>query len=275
MCSSDLDKANGFTEGDVNFGYQTEKMTQDRGRGFTLDATTTDETNYALNISKLMGEFQREKVIAEVDSYRISNIATRILNAYKDEKITGMCVGSQTLSADTTNFKVLRAIKVGIAAVRKHYSGPLTIQISTDALTELELELIGRIQYMEIDKGGIKTKVPAIDMCPLIETPASRMISAITLYDGKTSGQETGGFIKATSALDINFLILPTRGPIAVSKLDNFRIFDPATYQKANAWHADYRRYHDIWVPNNKLKVMYVSFKDELPEKQTEETTTQ
>ncbi|MDE7433185.1 MAG: hypothetical protein K2N34_14900 [Lachnospiraceae bacterium] len=262
---ADYDKVNGYTEGDIDFRYQTEIMTQDRGRGFTLDATTTNETNYAANISRVMGEFQREHVIPEIDAYRISKIASKIIDAYKSKEITGMCIHGQTLIANTTAFNVLKAIKHGIAAIRNYYSGPLTIQINTEVLTELEVELVGRLSYVEISKGGVVTKVPAIDMCPLIETPSSRMISAITLNDGKTEGQEKGGWKKGSSALDINFLILPTKGPIAVSKLDKFRIFDPETYQRATAWHADYRRYHDLWIPDNKLKIMYGSFKDKLP----------
>lgn len=262
---ADYNTADGYTEGDIDFRYQTETMTQDRGRGFTLDAATTNETNYAANISSVMGEFQREHVIPEIDAYRISKIATKILDANQAKKITGMCVGGETLVANATTFPVLKAIKLGIAAVREKFSGPLTIQISTEALTEFEIEMAGRLTYVDVIKEGVVIKVPSIDMCPLIETPSSRMISAITLNDGKTEGQEKGGWKKGSSALDINFLVLPTRGPIAVSKLDKFRIFDPETYQRATAWHADYRRYHDLWVPDNKLEVMYGSFKDKLP----------
>lgn len=268
---ADYDTGNGYAEGDIDFRYQTETMTQDRGRGFTLDAATTNETNYAANISRVMGEFQREHVIPEIDAYRISKIASKILDANKSKKITNMCIGEQTLIADTKDFKVLHAIKHGIAVIRNNYSGPLTIQISTEVLAELDIEMVGRLSYIEIPKGGVMTKVPAIDMCPLIETPTSRMISSIALKDGKTEGQKEGGWEKGSSALDINFLILPTKGPIAVSKLDKFRIFDPETYQKATAWHADYRRYHDLWIPENKLKVMYGSFKGKLPSQEQDQ----
>ncbi len=256
-----------YVEGNIDFRYQTVTMTQDRGRGFTFDEITTDETNYALNIASAMGTFQREHVIPEIDAYRLSVIATKILDANKESTISGMAKGGYTPTANTTNFTVLKEIKTGIKAVREHYSGPLMIQINSDTLMELELELAGRIQYVEIVKGGINTKVPAIDNCPLIQTPTDRMVSAITIKDGKTTGQEKGGWSKATSALDINFMVLPVNGPIAVSKLDKFRIFDPNTYQKSSAWHADYRRFHDLWVPDNKLKIMYGCFKQELPTK--------
>lgn len=34
---ADYDRANGFTAGDVKFGYQTKKLTMDRGRSFSFD----------------------------------------------------------------------------------------------------------------------------------------------------------------------------------------------------------------------------------------------
>ena len=36
------------------------------------------------------------------------------------------------------------------------------------------------------------------------------------MNDGKTSGQEVGGYAKGTTAKDINFMIIPKPGAIAV-----------------------------------------------------------
>ena len=43
------------------------------------------------------------------------------------------------------------------------------------------------------------------------------------------------------------------------------RIFDPETNQTANAWSMDYRRYHDLWVTDNKANSVYANFKDAKP----------
>lgn len=257
---ADYDKANGFVEGGVTLSYETRTMTQDRGRGFTLDPMDVDETNYAAEISSVMGQFQREHVIPEIDAYRISSIATSVITAAE----TGMTAYGYTPGATGTD--ALRKIKEGITACREQgYSGPLTVQIESKMLMELELLIAGRIQYMDVIRSGVTTKVPTIDGCPLVATTSDRMVTAITTLDGTSTDEKAGGWKKATSALAINFMVIPTVAPLAVSKLDNFRIFDPATYQKANAWHADYRRYHDLWLEDNKLKCIYVSFKDAKP----------
>jgi len=77
--------------------------------------------------------------------------------------------------------------------------------------------------------------------------------------DGKTAGQEKGGFKAAEDAIDINWLITPQNAPIAVSKTDKIRIFEPNVNQKADAWKLDYRKFHDLWIPTNKLAGVWVN----------------
>ena len=127
------------------------------------------------------------------------------------------------------------------------------------------MELSGKITSTTFSKGGIETAVPSVDEVPIISTPSNRMYTAITIYDGKTSGQEKGGYVKGTTAKDINFFVCPRTTPIAVTKQDIMRIFDPTINQKLNAWQMDYRRFHDIWVLDNKLDSIYLSIKDAAP----------
>ena len=48
---------------------------------------------------------------------------------------------------------------------------------------------------------------------------------------------------------------------IAVSRTDKVRIFDPETYQKKRAWAVDYRKYHDLWVLENKMNTIRVNIR--------------
>ena len=59
-----------------------------------------------------------------------------------------------------------------------------------------------------------------------------------------------------------NNIVCPTATPIGISKQDLMRIFDPTTYQDANAWSMDYRRFHDLWVKDNMLGSIALSIKD-------------
>lgn len=255
----DYNRDTGYQQGGVTLEYETRKMTQDRGRKFQLDPMDIDENNFVSTAAAVMGEFQRTFVIPEIDAYRISKIATNTIAANK----SGMIEYGYTPGAANTS--ALRKLKEGIKAIRDLYNGPLVIHATSDMIMELELELAGKISVVTFSKGGIDTQVPSIDGVPIVSTPSNRMYTAITLYDGKTSGQTAGGYVKGTSAKNINFFICPRTTPIAITKQDVMRIFDPMINQDLNAWHLDYRRFHDIWVLDNKLDSIYLNIKDAAP----------
>ena len=252
----DYDRDNGYQQGGVTLEYETRKMTQDRGRKFQLDPIDINENNFVTTAAAVMGEFQRMYVVPEIDAYRISKIASETITADK----AGMTEYGYTPGATGTS--ALRKMKEGIKAIRELYNGSLVCHATPDFIMELELELAGKITTVTFSKGGIDTAVPAVDGVPIVSTPSNRMYTAITINDGKTSGQEQGGYVKGTTAKNINFFICPRTTPIAITKQDIMRIFDPTINQKLNAWQMDYRRFHDIWVLDNKLDSIFLNIKD-------------
>lgn len=254
----DYDRDSGYAQGGVTLEYETRTMTQDRGRKFQLDAMDINENNFVTTASSVMGMFQREQVIPEIDAYRISSLASKAIG-YN----SGKYVEYGYTPAEAT---ILRKIKTGIVAIRDEgYNGPLVIMANSATVFEVEIAMSGKISAVDFAKGGINTKVPSIDGVPIVQVPANRMYTAITIYDGKTTGQTKGGYAKGTSALDINFMILPRSTPIAITKQDKMKIFTPDTNQDADAWKMNYRRFHDIWVLDNKLNSIFVNIKDAKP----------
>lgn len=250
------DRNNGYNQGSITLSYETKTMTQDRGRKFQLDAMDVNETNFVATAATVMGEFQRVHVVPEIDAYRLSKLITAAITL--DTNVT--------YSYTPAEATILKEVKKGISKIRNAgYNGELVIHMTADALLELETALAGKITDVTFSQGGIDTRVPSVDKCPIIPTPQNRMYSAITLYDGKTVGQEAGGYVKGTDALEANFIIVPRNVPIAISKQDVMRIFDPMTNQDANAWAMDYRRFHDLWTLENKENLIYVNIKDAKP----------
>lgn len=253
----DYDRDEGYVQGSVTLEYQTRTMTQDRGRKFQLDAMDVNETNFVATAAAVMAEFQRDYVIPEIDAYRLSNIAATAIDA----KVAGMVEYGYVPGAANTS--ALRKVKEGIKAVRElGYNGPLVVHATDEFILELELEMATQLRNTTFSKGGVKTTVPAVDNVPIISTPANRMYTSITIYDGSTEGQKVGGYVKGSTAKDVNFMVMPRITPIAITKQDKMRIFTPDIYQKANAWSMDYRRFHDIWVMDNKKDSIYLSVKD-------------
>ena len=127
---------------------------------------------------------------------------------------------------------------------------PLVISISGQAATALskQKDFTKVVSAIDFVAGRINTKVKAIDETPLLKVPSSRMLTSYVFKDGKTSGEEVGGFEAGTTAKQINWIVMPRRAVLAVSKQDNMKIITPEVNQTADAWMLAYRRYHDCWV---------------------------
>ena len=245
----DYDRDNGFVRGAVTLSYETYKMTQDRGRTFSLDAMDVDESNFIANAGNVMGVFQSEHVIPEIDSYRYSKIFAL---AKAGAKVTE----GYTAAKDT----IVEKLKADIQAIRNTVSlnadlviimSPITAGILSDAL-----ENSRRIDIGNFKQGEIDLTIKKFDGLPIIEVPSARLKTLYKKQDGKTVGQEAGGLVADTNAKDINWIITSKNVPIAVSKTDLTRIFNPMENQQANAWKIDYRKYHDIWIPKQRLPLI-------------------
>lgn len=252
----DYDRANGFVEGSVNLTYETKIMTMDRGRTFMLDRMDVDETNFVATAANVMGEFQRTKVIPEIDAYRYSSIASQAI-----EK--GVAVGGYTPS-ESDILKKLREDIYAIYDVAGEIPLVIIMNMQVAAILENSTELSKTLSVIDFTQGDIKTSVRAIDNNPIIKVPSARMKTKYVFYDGKTAGQEAGGFVADAEAKNINWIITPRTAPIAVSKTDKIRIFEPDTNQKADAWKIDYRKYHDLWIKDNQFKAIRVNIKEAL-----------
>lgn len=255
---ADYNKQSGFVDGSVNLTWQTKEMTMDRGRKFTLDESEVDQTNFVLTASSVMGEFQTQFVVPEIDAYRYSAIAA------------GALAKSRASGGNTpTEATILKMLYADIAAVQDVIGEdkPLVITMSTKvaALLDASTELAKKLSVTDFKQGDITLKVKSLNgQHPIIRVGSARLKTAYVFNDGTTTGQTAGGFTPAAGAKDINWIICPRSAPIAVSRTDKMRIFDPETYQKARAWAMDYRKYHDLWVPDNKWNSMWVNIKQTL-----------
>lgn len=253
----DYDRGRGFVGGAVSLKWQTHTFTQDRGRTFMLDSQDVDESNFAATAGVVMGEFQRTKVIPEVDAYRYSKIAQLAIEAEN-------AVGGYTVDEETVLATLLGNIATVQDKIGEGEQLVITLPFTVAALLDQNKEIQKRIDVIDFQQGGINTKVKALDGNPIIRVPSARLKTLYEFLDGETTGQEDGGFKAAATAKSINWIISSRNAPIAISKTDKPRVFTPDQNQQADAWKIDYRKYHELWIPDNKLDSVFVNIEEEL-----------
>lgn len=249
----DYNRQTGYVDGDVTLTWNTYKLTQDRGRRFHLDAMEVDETNFVATAGSVMGEFQRTQVIPEIDAFRYSKIATLAKGASNSRDLT--VTSANALDELIQDLAVLED-KIGEQSNVIVTLSPLMIQLlaANERFKNLTTEAV-------LKQGGLDLRLTSVNGNALRKVTSKLLKSQFTFQDGKTGGQEKGGFVNAAGAQDINWLITTQDAPIAISKTDVVRVFDPLTNQNANAWRMDYRKFHDLWIPKGKLEKVYANLK--------------
>lgn len=252
----DYSRTGGYPGGSITLDYETMTMTMDRGKQFVLDSMDVNESNFVVNASTVMSQFQKLYVIPEVDAYRYSKIASL---AISKGKASGGYVPDKS--------DILSKLKADIAVIQDTVGDiPLIITMSklTKNILENSSEITKKIDVSDFTSGQFTTKVSMVDDCPIISIPSARLKTAYVFRDGRTTGQTQGGFTADAAAKNINWIISAQNVPIAVSKTDNMKIFTPDVVQDADGYKMDYRKYHDLWIPDNKFDGLFVNIKEAL-----------
>lgn len=244
---ADYDREAGYNQGAVSINYQTLTMTKDRGRQFLLDRIDVDESNFIANATAVMREFQRTQIIPEVDAYRYSKIYELAENTSEYTPAAGTIVSALNKDITLINDDVGETDLVIVM--------PYTVADILDTNEKFNRYL----NVTSFRQGNIEIKVKTFNGVPVIRVPSARMKTEYIFNDGKSEGQISGGFVPAENAGQINWIVCPMTAPIAVSKTDNFKIFDPDVNQKADAWLIQYRKFHDLWITKNNQRLIRVS----------------
>lgn len=251
----DYSRTDGYPTGGVTLSYQTVKMTMDRGEGFMLDAMDVEETNFVASAGTVLGEFQRTKVVPEVDAYRYS----KIYGIVKDKAASNVRAETTALTEKT----IYKAIANDIALVRDEIgeSNELVVIINGIARgllnnNETFTKILTQADFV---KGELTTKVRTIDDCPIIPVPSSRLFTEYDFFKGSESSGQKDGFKKKSTAKQINYIVMPRKAAIAVCKQDAPKIITPELNQRADAWFIGYRKYHDLWIKESNIKAIRIS----------------
>ena len=117
--------------------------------------------------------------------------------------------------------------------------------------------LMGLIEDMDTNKSKEVLK----NFAGVIKVPQTRFYTAIDQYDGSTSGEKDGGYIKATGGKDINFMIIEKSAVIQFPKHIAPKIITPEQNQNADAYKFGYRNVGIADVYENKVAGIYLHHK--------------
>ena len=240
---ADYSRSSGYVKGDVTLTNETVTFNYDRGRKFSVDNMDNEETA-GVAFGKLSSEFIRTKSAPEQDAFRFATYA-----------------GTTGISKVATGATLATGNDVLAALV--------TAQNKMD---EDEMSPENRILYitptlynLAINVDTTKSKAVLDGFAKIVKVPQSRFYTAIYLKDGTTKSdgvdETAGGFAKATTAKDINFMIIQKSAVIQYPKHTVNKVVTPEENQTDDSWLFFFRAYGLADVYENKAAGIYLHHK--------------
>ena len=233
---AEYSRNSGYVQGSVNLEWQTVRFNFDRGRRFTVDAMDNEETA-GMAFGMLSSEFIRTKVVPELDAFRYATYAG----------LTGISTATANIS---TGLQTLEALRIATNQMdedqvpiedRRLRITPTLLTNAQNVDTTTSKDILGR--FGEI-----------------VQVPQVRFYSAINQLDGKTSGEEEGGFEKAAGAKNINFMVIHKPALLQYTKHQVSKAFRPEENQFDDGWVFPFRSYGLADAYQNKLAGIYAHF---------------
>lgn len=235
----DYSKSSGYVNGDVTLEMETVRCNFDRGRMFTVDSMDNIETA-GIAFGRLAGEFIRTKVVPELDAFRFATYAG----------VSGI---------STTDAAALSTGAAVIAALAAASDGMDNDEVpAEDRHLFITPALLGLVR----DLDTTKSKEVLAGFASINKVPQTRFYTAINQLDGTTSGEEAGGYAKASGAKDINFMIIQKNSVIQFEKHVVPKVITPEVNQDADAWKFGYRNVSIADAYDNKVKGIYLHKKN-------------
>lgn len=233
-------RGQGFTKGGISLTWNPYQLEYERDREFDIDVLDDDERAKIVS-ANVMGEFARTQVVPEVDAVRFAKLA----------KNAGTTVKKDLSGADETVAALLEAEQ----CMEDHGVKLSQCLFYHSAATKKLLRLSNKY---DLSAGQApNSNFSTYDEMKMIGVAGDRFYSAIKLLDGTTSGEEKGGYEKATEGKALNFIVMAPEAAAAISKHEKLRYFSPDVNQNDDAHLWQYRLFHDLIVYAQKKGLIY------------------
>lgn len=237
------DGHDGYDVGAASLTWELFKLQYDRGKQFQVDAADDEETA-GLIIGNLLNEFLRTRVVPEIDAVRFSKLASAG-SASLGNLVSESIDANEIISKFNTAYEWLTENEV------PEEDQVIFVSPAVMTLIRNTSELYKRLTQDEYRNGDITFKFERYEGRPIIEVPTNRFYTDVVVG--------SNGYTPASSSRVINFIVCSRRAAVPVVKLNKFNIFDRNVVQDFDGYKVNFRLYHDLIVPKNKIPGVYTS----------------
>lgn len=249
----------GFAIGGTTVRWQIFKLQWCRGRQFRIDHISNEETG-GIVTGGIIEEFNRVKVIPEVDACRFSTIAdtaSRSLGNLVYEQVSSSS-GDQYINESNIlkKFFTMRTWMLNRGVKLEDMIWYMThevyaILVNSDKLTKF-------ITQGDFKSGdGLTFEVQKFNGIPIVEVGPDRFFTGIQVTNN--------GYQATSDSRAINYMLVSKKAIVPVRKLEVSKMYgeDEAGIAGYYGKMMNYLLYHGIVIPRNKIVAVFVSVDNE------------
>lgn len=233
----DYDRNSGYTGNSVSLVWQTAKFNYDRGTKISVDAMDNQET-FDIAFGRVSRELMRSQIAPESDAFTFATLS-----------------GTDGISKKSANFSSTEDFLNALI-------------VAKNVMDEDEVPEENRLLYATptllnglLALDTYKSKEVINSFSAVRKVPQSRFYTAIDLLDGKSTGEESGGYRKSANGKDINFMIIHKPALIKYDKHIASSIISPNNNPDSDYYILKYRKYGIVDVYKNKTAGIYLHYK--------------
>lgn len=250
----DHSRNGGFNRGTVENQFMEKELEFDRDVEFFVDAMDVDETNQALSAANITNTFEHEKAIPETDAYRLSKL-------YTDFNALGETATQDELTAATILEKFDTLMEEMDEAEVPEDGRILYVTPSIYTIFK-QAEKITRMLEVTRDT-AVNRHVRALDDVKIKRIPSGRM---------KTAYDFTEGFTPASTAKQMNMILVHPSAVIAADKHAYINLWAPGSHTQGDGYLYQNRKYGDLFVLNTRSDGIKINLSPSASESDEEST---
>ena len=235
----DYSRNSGYTDNAVSVDWAEVTFNYDRGTKISVDAMDNQET-FDIAFGRAGSELVRTKVAPEGDAYTFAKIAS--------------AEGISTVAGGVTYADGAEFLEALIAAQSKMDEDEVPAE---NRILYVTPSLLNAVKALDTTK----SREVLADFSKIVKVPQSRFYTKIELKDGKSEGENMGGFTKAADGNPINFMIVHKDAVMKINKHTVSSVIEPDANPDADAYIAKFRFYGEVEVFANKTAGIYISYK--------------
>lgn len=247
---------NRYPAGSVKLEWVPYTMEMDRAVKFELGRLDPSDSHFMTTTENVTREFSRRQLVPEQDMFRFNRVYSELADSGYAASHIAQVAKADPASSVVSKIKELYTVVKDDSGDDADFVCFVSLK-NEQAFRDESKNTNNSVTFQrEISVNGVSYRGALLNDLPCVFVPSKRLQTVVKVLDGRTAGQEAGGIVADGTSQQIEFLIMNSSAPVAVSKIDSLKVFSADENQTGDETTINYHLLYDLWVLKNQIPTL-------------------